>query len=379
MWTKPGTSSGSPVRALGLLSILVLIASCQAKSPGPPSPAPVVPPLPTEAPPQPDPSPAILGQASLFSAGPVRGILRSGDLLVASGERALVALDSRLREVWRTEIGTTSPPVLSKGFLYVSGEEELLLVEAETGAIHARGPALGYGAKILPFPGGAVAAGMAELTFIPSGSAKTGQVLAVEGGSLAAILEARDLLVARASGGLALVDPRTGEVKAQAPGPVTPWLQVYGDLAILAGLAPAGSQGGSLAAYRLPSLELLWTRELDFSPQAEPSVDASDIFVWGEGYLAEFSHAGHPGPRIGAVCAPPLLSRGSLYYGLFRGHLIEADPATLKPRALVRLPAALSAKPLAWEGELRLALVDGSVLSLDPSKLKTRKPGDTSY
>lgn len=386
MSSKPGTTMGLPGIILGLLSLLML-SSCQPRSPstgaptpGPasPVPAPAVPPpadpspvsrdLPAQAPVQKAPS-AILGLTSVFGETPVRLLLRSGNLLIASGDQSLVALRSRLEEAWRTPIGTAIPPVLSKGYLYVPGESDLLVLDAETGAIHARGPALGYGATILPYPGGAVAAGLEELTFIPSGSAEVGEILPFKEGSLTAIVLGERLLVARASGGLALLDPRTGEISAEAPGPVSPWLNVYGDLAVLAGVPEDGQSLGHLVAYRLPSLEEAWSLPLDFSPQAEPSIDASGIYVWGQGYLAQFSLEGAAGPQIGAVCAPPLLSRGRLFYGLLTGHFVEARSSSLKPRASIRLPAALSTKPLAWEGELRLGLVDGSVLRLDPSKL----------
>ncbi len=388
MLSKPATTKGHPGTILGLLSLL-LLASCQPRSPGPAPvssvPAPASPAMASPAPPSPTPAQpaqapareapqAILGRAQVFGDTPVRLLLRAGSLLVASGDLDLVALTPKLEKAWKAEVGTTVPPVLSKGYLYLPGEAELLVLEAESGVVHARGPGLGYGARVLPYPGGALAAGPEELTFIPSGSAEVGEILPFKEGSLTALVQGEKLLIARASGGLALLDPRTGATLAEASGPVSPWLNAHGDLAILAGLPEDGQSQGQLVAYRLPSLEELWSLPLDFAPQAEPSIDDSGILVWGQGYLAEFSLEGVAGPQIGAVCAPPLLSRGRLYYGLLTGHFVEAKSSTLEARAILRLPAALSAKPLAWEGELRLGLVDGSVLRLDPRILKPLHP-----
>lgn len=388
MSSKPGTTWGLAGTILGLLSLLML-SSCQPRSPGPapasppPNPSPVLaaplpaPPLPEAPSPAPNPGAqasgqklpsAILGRAQVYEDTPVRLLLRSGSLLVASGDESLVALSPKLEVAWNTKVGTAAPPVLSKGYLYVPGEAELLVLEADSGLIHARGLGLGYGVNVLPYPGGAVAVGLDELTFIPSGSAEVGEILPYKGGGLTALVHKDKLLIARASGGLALLDPRTGEIAAEAAGPVSPWLNVYGDVAVLAGVPEDGQSTGHLVAYRLPGLEEVWSLPLDFSPQAEPSIDASGIFVWGQGYLAECSLEGVAGPQIGGVCAPPLLSRGRLYYGLLTGHFVEARSLTLQPQAILRLPAALSAKPLAWEGELRLGLVDGSILRLDPSK-----------
>jgi outer membrane protein assembly factor BamB len=328
---------------------------------------------------------AILGQAPVFSSGPVKGLLRSGGLLIASGDDSLVGLDARLDEVWRLELGTSALPVLSKGLLYIPGEKELILVDAATGAIHARGPALGYGAKLAPYPGGVVASGLSELTLVNSGSAETGAAFPLEGGSVAAVLHGADLLVARAVGGLALVDPETGAIIAEAPGPISPWLMVFDNLAILAGLPEedgAGGQastGGLLVAYSLPSLSRLWSSPLDFTPQAEPAVGSSGIFVWGQGYLQQFSLAGEALQEKGAVCSPPLVTKAGVFYGLFTGHLVWASSDKLQPKAFLRLPAALSARPIPWDGNLRLPLVDGSVVSLDPGKMENLPAGDQRF
>lgn len=344
---------------------------------------------------EPRTSPAILASLSVSQGKRLDSLVRSGNFLVASDAAgSIVCLDAKGKVVWKTPVERGSRPVLSKGYLYVSGTRDFVVINATSGAVE-RGPALPPGARLAAFPDGAAAASSEGVSLFRSGSATAWTTFPVDGGPLAVMSlndKANNLLVSLVPGGLAVVSPGDSRIAAVAPGPVAGCLRYYGSRAVAAGaraegLAPGaasgtaygpvsgGSPGGTgspaepsyeVALYALPELELLWSLPLALKPEADPELGPEGAFVYGQGRLEAYSLAGEAIGKLDGLSAPPLLSNGVLYYGLSDGSFVAAQASNLAIKAGIRLPAALAARPLPFDGELRLPLSDGSIIVLDP-------------
>ena len=351
---------------------------------------------------EPKKSPAILASVPVSQGRRLDSLVRSGNFLVATdASGSIVCLDAKGKVIWKVPLEKGSRPVLSKGYLYVSGTREFVVINATSGAVE-RGPALPSGARLAAFPDGAVAASSAGISLFRSGSAGAWTTFPVNGGPLAVMSlndKANNLLVSLVPGGLAIVSPGDSQIAAVAPGPVASCLRYYGSRAVaagakaegLAGGAPgsaaavpagtaSGAQSGGIASgsgspaaasyevalYALPELEILWSLTLALKPEADPELGPEGAFVYGQGRLEAYSLAGEAIGRLSGLSAPPLLSNGMLYYGLSDGSFVAAQASNLAVKASIRLPAALAARPIPFEGELRLPLADGSIVALDP-------------
>jgi outer membrane protein assembly factor BamB len=318
----------------------------------------------------------LLSTQSAFSSRPVSSLLRSGDLVVAGdGAGNLSALRPSGETAWRFKGSGGTAPVLSKGMLYLASATDLLVLDASSGAIVAKKslpsatPAQG---GLAAFPDGVVAAGSSGVTLF-SADKKSGDLrLPVKDGALAALHYEGGVLVVSGSGELLLLDSGSGATRAEAPALSSSYLRVYADRAALVGSIHEGAAGakGALRLYSLPGLSLIARADLPFVPASEPEINKEGIFVWGEGLIAAFSPEGKAIGTIKGTSAPPLLSRGVLYYGTEGGYLVAARPADLSVISRLLLPARLSARPLAFDDQLRLPLADGSVVVADPAKFE---------
>jgi outer membrane protein assembly factor BamB len=349
---------------------------------------------------EPKKSPAILASLAVSQGKRLDSLVRSGSFLVASDvSGSIICLDAKGKVIWRVPVEKGSRPVLSKGYLYVSGTKDFAVINAATGSVE-RGSALPPGARLAAFPDGAAAASSAGLSLFRSGSANAWTTFPVNGGPLAVMSlndKGNNLLVSLVPGGLAIVSTGDSRIAAVAPGPVAGCLRYYGSRAVAAGAradalapgaavpsgtvpeAPGAPAGGSasgagkpaaasyeVALYALPELELLWSLPLALKPEADPELGPEGAFIYGEGRLEAYSLAGEAIGRLSGLSAPPLLSNGVLYYGLSDGSFIAAQASDLAVMASIRLPAALAARPIPFDGELRLPLSDGSIVALDP-------------
>jgi hypothetical protein len=329
---------------------------------------------------EPKKSPAILASVAVSQGKRLDSLVRSGNFLVASdASGSIVCLDAKGKVIWKVPVEKGSRPVLSKGYLYVSGTRDFAVINAASGAVE-RGPALPSGARLAAFPDGAVAASSAGVSLFRSGSASAWTTFPVNGGPLAVMSlndKGNNLLVSLVPGGLAIVSPGDSRIAAVAPGPVASCLRYYGSRAVAAGakaegLSPATAAPDPAAAtyeaalYSIPELELLWSLPLDLKPEADPELGPEGAFIYGQGRLEAYSLSGEAIGRLSGLSAPPLLSNGMLYYGLADGSFVAAQASNLAVKASIRLPAALAARPIPFDGELRLPLADGSIVALDP-------------
>lgn len=321
----------------------------------------------------------LLSTQSAFSARPVSSLLRSGSLVVAGdGAGNFSALRPSGETLWRFKGRDGAVPVLSKGMLYLASATDLLVLDAESGKLVAKkslpSAALAQGG-LAAFPDGVVAAGSSGVTLFAADKNGRDLQFPVNGGAVAALHYEGSILVVSGSGELLLLDSGSGAARAEAPALSSSYLRVYSDRVALVGSIHDGAAGakGALMLYSLPDLSLIARADLTFAPASEPEINKEGIFVWGEGMLAAFSPEGKAVGTIQNVSAPPLLSRGVLYYGTVGGYLVAARPADLSVLSRLLLPARLSARPLAFDDELKLPLADGSVVVADPAKFEAEK------
>ncbi len=345
------------------------------------------------------PDQAIVGRAALFPGKSAARLFNAGSLLLAGdGRGEFVALDQAGLPRWRQTVdlgGTpsalgTAAPLLFKDRVYLVAEGALLALNAQSGEMLFRLglPAAVFPTMLAPYPEGLLVAtreGVLVYTGVAASSASSIETAAgprspsvslpVEGGASAVAQFEGKVLAASRTGGLVLLDPaRPGEVIAKAAGPASPFFRLYdtsgGSRAALVGFGRPDGGRGRAVLYALPSLEPLWDRSLDFLPATEPELAREGLFVYGEGRLAAFSLEGELRGTLEGLSAPPLLSRGVLYYGLSDGSFVAASPESLMTRATLHLPAPLAGRPLAFGEELRLPLKDGSVLFVKPGLMR---------
>ncbi len=319
-------------------------------------------------------NPALLGASSLFAGMAVANLQSAaGELVIgADGKGAFVAFDAAGGRRWSVELAGASAALRSKEKVYLAGEAAFVVLDAATGRELARGPGLPAGARLAAFPDGCLAATAVGVLRYPDGGAESVKEYPLAGGALAAANFEGKILAAPGKGGLVLLDAETGAVLAAASSPASPHFRLYGSGVALAGPAAGGSdsRGGNLVVLDLPGLGPRWEAPLAFRPAAEPEFNKEGVFVWGRGSLAGFSPEGRPLGQVEGVVAPPLLSRGVLYYGTKDGDFIAASPLDLKTRSVLRLPSPLAGRPIAVGEELRLPLRDGGVARLDPRLFK---------
>ncbi len=324
------------------------------------------------------PHPAELGTG--VSPDPLAGSLArvpdAGILLAADGKGVLHAFDPDGRIRWSLKTANRGDPrgypVSFKGTAYYAGNAELVAVDGATGtAIARRGtePGLDPGTRPAPFPDSLLlptAAGIDVLD--PRTLERRASIpLAAGPGTLPVQRDSFALVVDR-EGVLLLVDPVSGTVQARTPTGARGYSAV--SPRILEEKACFADATGLVVMVDLERMAVLWERRAGVPLLTDLELAREGVLAYGNGTLFGYRLDGEVlMAPVSGVSAPPLLARGSVYFGTERGELVAAQADPWRIRGTVPLGDVPSARPLLVGDTLYVGTRGGKLVRIDVTKL----------
>lgn len=333
----------------------------------PPSPAPF------------NPHPAELGRTAL-SSGPLTGFLArvpdAGILVAVDGRGTLYAFDPAGTILW--SLGTAnrgdpgSYPVSFKGTAYYGGNAELVAVDGATGEPLARrpsSPGREPGTRPAPFPDSLLLPSPSGIEILDPRTLETKSTipLAAGPGTLPVQKDTFALVVDR-EGTLLLVDPVSGTVRARTVTGARGYSAV--SPRILEERACFADPTGLIVMVDLEKMSVLWERRAGVPVLTDLEFGREGVFAYGNGTLFGYRPDGEAlmAPLPG-VSAPPLLARGTVYFGTEKGELVAAQASPWRIRGTVPLGDVPSARPLLVGDTLYVGTRSGKLVRIDVTKL----------
>ncbi len=323
--------------------------------------------------------PALLGRTSL-SARPLAGSLvrvpDAGILVAADETGALYAFDAEGRGLWSVHTSNRgdirSYPVSYKGAAYYAGDRELLAVDGRDGTVLARralDPGLKPGERPAPFPDALLLPTDSGFDVLDARTLEVRTSVPVAGGpgTLPTLRDSFALIVSK-EGDLLLMDPIAGDVRAQTPtgarGSVAVSPRVYEERACFA------DRTGLVVMVDLAQMKVIWERRTGVEILTDIEIAREGVLAYGDGTLFGFRLDGEAlMPPVRGVSAPPLLSRGTVFYGTQEGNLVVAQASPWKIRGTMPLGDVPSARPLQVGETLYVGTRGGRLVRIDTAKL----------
>lgn len=309
-------------------------------------------------------------------SGSVVRVPASGVFALSDAEGNLSGISPEGKLLWSIATANRgaerSYPVPFKGLVYYSGSNELVAINAETGAVVAREALEGdraniFGTRVVPFPNSVVFPTRDTLEVLDERTGKIARSVPVPGGTtmtpanydgLAAIVNQKGVFM--------LIDLATGEVKAQvqtgAVQPVALAPRLFGKLACFA------DRKGLLVMVDLSSMTVAWERALPGSAGvfADIEIGEDGVFAFSKDMIYGYSLNGERLMEpISKVSAPPLLSHGILFYGTLDGFLVAFRPKGLREAGRINLGSKATARPLFADGFVYVGTASGRLIKVD--------------
>lgn len=324
---------------------------------------------------KPDP---VLGSWKALS-GPVAGsVVRvgtNGVFVLSDPDGNLTGMSADGKVLWQLKTANRgadrSYPVPFKGLVYYTGSNELVAVDAATGAVVAREALEGdrahiFGTRVVPFPGAVVSPTRDTLEVLDERTGKVMRSIPVPDGitmtpanydGLAAIVNQKGVFM--------LLDLATGQIKAQvqtgAVQPVALAPRIHGTLACFA------DRKGLLVMVDLKSMKVAWERSLPGAAGVFSDIEIGDegVFAFSKDMIYSYNLRGERLMEpIAKVSAPPLLSKGILYYGTLDGFLVAVRVKGGVELGRVDLGGKATARPLFSEGAIYVGTAGGKLVKV---------------
>jgi outer membrane protein assembly factor BamB len=325
------------------------------------------------------PHPAELGRTGISSvplAGSLARIPDAGILLAADGKGVLHAFGPDGGILWSLRTANRGDPrgypVSFKGTAYYAGNAELVAVDGATGtAIARRGvePGLDPGTRPAPFPDSLLLPTAAGIDVLDPRTLerRTSIPLAAGPGTLPVQRDSFALVVDR-EGVLLLVDPVSGTVQARTPTGARGYSAV--SPRILEEKACFADATGLVVMVDLERMAVLWERRAGVPVLTDLELAREGVLAYGNGTLFGYRLDGEVlMDPVSGVSAPPLLARGSVYFGTERGELVAAQADPWRIRGTIPLGDVPSARPLLVGDTLYVGTRGGKLVRIDVTKL----------
>ena len=263
-----------------------------------------------------------------------------------------------------------------KDFIYFSGSNELVIIEAKSGKVINRitldsNKSHLLGNRVVPFPNAVVFPTKTGLDVL---SPATGEIISsidIPGGTMMtpANYDGKAVIVNQ-KGVLFIVDIEHGviekEIKTPAIQPTAQAPRIFKTLACFA------DRKGLLVLVDLKSGTTNWTKQIEGSNGIFTDLEFAQegIFVYGNDTLYAYSLEGTQlfEPII-KVSAPPALIRGVLVYADKDKQIVALNPANGKVIAKLAVEDAGTSRPLFFNGFVYVGLSNGTVIKMSAEKL----------
>jgi len=263
-----------------------------------------------------------------------------------------------------------------KDFIYYSGSNELVIIDAKSGKIINRialdsNKSHLLGNRVVPFPNAVVFPTKTGLDVL---SPATGEIISsieIPGGSMMtpANYDGKAVIVSQ-RGILYIVNIEKGSIETEIKTPaVQPTAQAP---KIFKALACFADRKGLLVLVDLNTGTVKWTKQLEGSNGIFTDLEFAQegIFAFGNDTLFAYSLEGTPlFDPIKNVAAPPALIRGKLVYANKDNQIVSIEANTGKLLTKLTIDDVGSSRPLFFNGFVYMGLNNGSVIKIPAEKL----------
>lgn len=263
-----------------------------------------------------------------------------------------------------------------KDFIYFSGSDELVIIDAKSGKVINRialdsNKSHLLGNRVVPFPNAVVFPTKTGLDVLSPATGELMNSIEIPGGSMMtpANYDGKAVIVNQ-KGILYIIDIVNGsiekEIKTSAVQPTAQAPKIFKAFACFA------DRKGLLVLADLKSGTVTWTKQLEGSTGIFTDLEFAQegIFAFGNDTIYAYSLEGTPlFEPIKNVSAPPALIRGILVYATKDKQIVALNPATGKTIAKLAIEDVGSSRPLFYNGYIYLGLTNGSVVKISAEKL----------
>jgi len=309
-------------------------------------------------------------------AGSIVRVPDIGVFLSSDEAGELHAFDAEGKVLWSVKTGnhgdTRSYPVTYKGVAYYAGDAELLAVDGRDGTVLARralDSARDPGTRPSPFPDALLWPTDSGFDVLNPKTLEVKSSVPVAGGP-GTLPTQRDsfALIVNKDGELLLMDPVAGSVRARtstgARGFTAVSPRIFEEKACFA------DRTGLVVLVDLEAMKVLWERRTGVEILTDIEIAREGVLAYGNGTLFGYTLDGESlMPPISGVSAPPLLSKGTVFYGTTAGELVVAQASPWKIRGKLPLDDIASARPLQVGDTLYVGTRGGRLVRIDTSKL----------
>lgn len=311
-------------------------------------------------------------------AGNLIRVPQTGVFVLSDSDGNLTGINEEGRLLWfqksNNRNADRSYPVPFKGLVYYSGSRELLIIDSLSGELLSLELLEGDrthadGTRTVPFPGAIISPARETLEVRDEKTGKVERSIPVPDGlsmtpvnynGMAAVVNQKGvfMLLDMTSGAVrASVQTNAGQTIALAP-------RIYGNYACFA------DRKGLLVMVKLEPIALAWEHKLPGSSGVFSDIEISDagVFAFSKDTVYSFSLEGiELMEPLSKVSAPPLLSRGILYYGTLDAFLVALRVSDGKELGRVAIGSKASARPLYSDGAIYIGTSSGKLVKVDAS------------
>ena len=321
----------------------------------------------------------------LYQIYPVSGKKLSGSITRVPGEPVILcadisggvyAISQDGNLIWSASSTNSNSgknyPVTFKGYVYYSGDSEFLIMDSADGQIVTRQtlePDRSHesGMHVIPFPNAMLFPTTYGFDVIDPLDGSVKQSIQINGGTgmTPASYEGKAVIVNN-NGVFMIIDVAEGkiltEITTSASSPASMAPRIYGDKAVFV------DNEGLVVLIDLIGKNVIWEKKISGPVSGDLEISNNGIFVFADSAIFGIGFDGNfIMDSVKNVSAPPLLSRGILYYGLNSGELIFAQTLPWKILKSIKLSEPITTRPLVSNGVVWAGTKTGKILKIpDP-------------
>ncbi|MCX7024965.1 MAG: FecR domain-containing protein [Spirochaetes bacterium] len=306
--------------------------------------------------------------------GSITQLPGAATFLCADNKGTVFALTPDGRPLWSVPTANKGSdrgyPVTFKGAVYYSGGAEFLIIDGASGDVRARTPlepnrSHVFGSRVVPFPNALLFPtndGMDVLD--PVGGAVQRSIPVADGTGMTPANYQGMAAIVNNKGVFMLIDVADGRVVMQVPTnavqPIALAPRTFEDKAVFA------DRKGLIVLVDLTAGTVAWERKIPEGVFSDVEINREGVFAFGKSSIFGYRLDGSAAMEtITGVTAPPLLSRGMLYYGTGDREFIVAETSPWRIVRRIKIGETVSTRPLLGDGCLYVGTKSGKILRID--------------